>query len=81
MAPDPAVIVGSIGLIVAVVLLWFVPWGMAVVAGWDAAALAFLISVWVAGGAHDSLLYDKHHAHLKAQQDRRPQLRVGLGVT
>jgi uncharacterized membrane protein len=41
-----AVIVGSIGLIVAVVLLWFVPWGMAVVAGWDAAALAFLISVW-----------------------------------
>jgi uncharacterized membrane protein len=40
------VIVGSIGLIVAVVLLWFVPWGMAVVAGWDAAALAFLISVW-----------------------------------
>src|SRR6186997_396037 len=40
------VIVGAIGLIVAVVLLWFVPWGMAVVAGWDAAALAFLISVW-----------------------------------
>src|SRR5215213_4617934 len=40
------VIVGSIGLIVAVVLLWLVPWGMAVVAGWDAAALAFLISVW-----------------------------------
>jgi uncharacterized membrane protein len=40
------VIVGSIGLIVAVVLLWFVPPGMAVVAGWDAAALVFLISVW-----------------------------------
>ena len=40
------VIVGLIGLIVAVVLLWLVPWGMAVVAGWDAAALAFLISVW-----------------------------------
>jgi uncharacterized membrane protein len=40
------VIVGSIGLIVAVVLLWLVPWGMAVVAGWDAAAIAFLISVW-----------------------------------
>ena len=39
-------IVGSIGLIVAVVLVWFVPWGIAVVAGWDAAALAFLISVW-----------------------------------
>ena len=40
------VIVGSIGLIVAVVLAWLVPWGMAVVAGWDAAALTFLISVW-----------------------------------
>jgi uncharacterized membrane protein len=40
------VIVGSIGLIVAVVLVWFVPWGMAVVAGWDAAALAFLTTVW-----------------------------------
>ena len=39
-------IVASIGLIVAAVLLWFVPWGMAVVAGWDAAALAFLITVW-----------------------------------
>ena len=40
------VIVGAIGLIVAVVLIWFVPWGMAVVVGWDAAALVFLISVW-----------------------------------
>jgi uncharacterized membrane protein len=40
------VIVASMGLIVAAVLLWFVPLGMAVVAGWDAAALAFLITVW-----------------------------------
>jgi uncharacterized membrane protein len=39
-------IVGSIGLIVTVMLVFFVPWGMAVVAGWDAAALVFLISVW-----------------------------------
>jgi uncharacterized membrane protein len=41
-----AVIVGSIGLIVAFVLMWFVPRGLAVVAGWDSAALAFLVSVW-----------------------------------
>jgi uncharacterized membrane protein len=41
-----AVVVSSIGLIVVVVLVWFVPWGMAVVAGWDAAALAFLVSLW-----------------------------------
>jgi uncharacterized membrane protein len=40
------VIVGASGLIVAAALLWFVPWGVAVVTGWDVAALAFLISVW-----------------------------------
>jgi hypothetical protein len=40
------VIVGAIGLIVAVALLWFMPSGIAVVAGWDPAALAFLMSVW-----------------------------------
>jgi hypothetical protein len=34
-----AVVVSSIGLTVVVVLVWFVPWGMAVVAGWDAAVL------------------------------------------
>jgi hypothetical protein len=38
-----AVAVAAIGLAVAVVLLRFVPWEMAVVAGWDAAALAFLL--------------------------------------
>jgi uncharacterized membrane protein len=40
------VIVGCSGLIVAVVFFWFVPLEMAVVAGWDAAALAFLATVW-----------------------------------
>ncbi|HET9541402.1 MAG TPA: DUF1345 domain-containing protein [Candidatus Limnocylindria bacterium] len=39
-------IVGCSGLIVAVVLLWFVPLRMAAVAGWDAAALTFLATVW-----------------------------------
>ena len=39
-------IVGCSGLIVALAFFWFVPWGMAVVAGWDAAALAFLATVW-----------------------------------
>jgi uncharacterized membrane protein len=54
------VIVGSIGLLVVVVLVWFLPWGMAVVAGWDAAALAFLLSIWPiiirADGAHAAQL-------------------------
>jgi uncharacterized membrane protein len=39
-------VVAAIGLIVTLVLLLFVTWGIAVVAGWDAAALAFLISIW-----------------------------------
>lgn len=37
-----AVVVSAIGLLVVVVLVWFLPWGLAVVAGWDAAALTFL---------------------------------------
>jgi uncharacterized membrane protein len=41
-----AFVVAAIGLAVALALLRFAPWGMAVVAGWDAAALTFLISIW-----------------------------------
>ena len=39
-------IIGASGLIVAAALLWVMPWGVAVVTGWDVAALAFLVSVW-----------------------------------
>jgi uncharacterized membrane protein len=38
--------VAGIGLAVAVVLWLLEPWGLAVVGGWDAAALTFLASVW-----------------------------------
>jgi len=41
-----AVLVSSIGLTAMVVLVWFLPWGLAVVAGWDAAALTFLVTIW-----------------------------------
>jgi uncharacterized membrane protein len=41
-----AVIVSAVGLIVVVVLMRFVPWGLAVVVGWDAAALTLLVSIW-----------------------------------
>ena len=41
-----AVIVSAVGLIVVVVLLRFLPWGLAVVVGWDAAALTLLVSIW-----------------------------------
>src|SRR5690349_22077119 len=41
-----AVTVLIAGLIVAVVLLPFAPWGMALLGGWDAAALTFLLTIW-----------------------------------
>ncbi|MGH3339769.1 MAG: DUF1345 domain-containing protein [Propionibacteriaceae bacterium] len=41
-----AVVVSAVGLIVVVVLLRFLPWGLAVVVGWDAAALTLLVSIW-----------------------------------
>jgi uncharacterized membrane protein len=40
------VVVAFIGLLVALVLLPVVTWGLAVVGGWDAAALAFLLTIW-----------------------------------
>jgi uncharacterized membrane protein len=70
------VIVGSIGLIVAVVLLWFVPWGMAVVAGWDVAALAFLTSVWPIIIRADS----SHAAQLATREDETRGSATGLLV-
>jgi uncharacterized membrane protein len=41
-----AMTVMAVGLIVALLLLWFVTWESAVIAGWDAAAFTFLITVW-----------------------------------
>jgi uncharacterized membrane protein len=39
-------ILALIGLAVALVLMPILPWQSAVVAGWDAAALAYLMSIW-----------------------------------
>jgi len=51
-----AIIVVSVGVIVALVLLRFVVWELAVLGGWDAAALTFLATVWPiiirANGSH-----------------------------
>ena len=41
-----AVLVVSIGLFVALALVRFIAWELAVVGGWDAAALTFLMTVW-----------------------------------
>jgi len=41
-----AVTVFTAGVIVAVVLLPFVTWGLALAVGWDAAAVAYLLATW-----------------------------------
>jgi uncharacterized membrane protein len=46
LAMRRALTVLSAGLIVAVVLLPFVTWGLALAGGWDAAALTFLVTTW-----------------------------------
>jgi len=46
LAVRRAIVVAASGLIAVSALLPFVEWGIAVVAGWDVAALAFLASVW-----------------------------------
>jgi uncharacterized membrane protein len=65
LAMRRTIIVGASGLIVAVVLLWFVPWGLAAVAGWDVAALTFLASVWPIIARADS----SHAAQLARRED------------
>jgi uncharacterized membrane protein len=34
------------GLIAGLILIWFMTWALALVGGWDAAALAFLLATW-----------------------------------
>jgi uncharacterized membrane protein len=60
-----AIIVGTIGLIVALALLRIVPWELAGVVGWDAAALAFLMTVWPIIIRADSA----HAEHLATSED------------
>jgi hypothetical protein len=54
-----AVIVISIGLIVALALLRLIVWQLAVVGGWDAAALTFLMTVWPIIGRDDQAGHGK----------------------
>jgi uncharacterized membrane protein len=54
-----------IGLLVALVLVWLVSWELAVIAGWDASAFSFLLSIWpIIIGADSS-----HAAQLAARED------------
>ncbi|PWU51482.1 DUF1345 domain-containing protein [Micromonospora globispora] len=76
-----AVIVASIGLIVAVALLRLMTWELAAVGGWDAAALAFLLTIWPiiirADGSHTELLATREDE----TRGSAAVLLVGAGVT
>jgi uncharacterized membrane protein len=71
-----AVIVAVIGLIAALVLARFAPWELAVVGGWNAAAAAFLGTVWPivfrADGAHTE--------HLATREDTTRGYAAGLVI-
>ncbi|MEH0935081.1 DUF1345 domain-containing protein [Micromonospora psammae] len=76
-----AVIVAGIGFIVALALLPSMTWQLAVVGGWDAAALAFLITVWPV-----ILRADSSHTETLAMREDETRvtaavLLVGAGVT
>jgi uncharacterized membrane protein len=71
-----AAVVVVIGLVVAVLLLGFLPWGLAVVGGWDAAALAFLMIVWPI-----ILRADSPHAELAGRESGAQRvLLIGVAV-
>jgi hypothetical protein len=61
-----AVIVAYIGAIVALALLPFVTWELAVVGGWDAAALTFLATIWPIIARADSA----HTEQLATREDQ-----------
>ncbi|GAA4569010.1 DUF1345 domain-containing protein [Micromonospora coerulea] len=76
-----AVIVASIGLLVALALLPFVTWELATVGGWDAAALAFLLTIWPI-----IIRADSSHTEMLATREDETRgtaavLLVGAGVT
>ncbi|MGW9196554.1 DUF1345 domain-containing protein [Micromonospora chersina] len=76
-----AVIVASIGLIVALALLPFITWKLAAIVGWDAAALAFLLTIWPI-----IIRADSSHTELLATREDETRgtaavLLVGAGVT
>ncbi|HEX3714872.1 MAG TPA: DUF1345 domain-containing protein [Trebonia sp.] len=68
------------GLIVAVLLLPFVTWGLALVVGWDAAALAFLLNIWPVIIRADSSLAPQLAAREDKTQGFARLLLVGASV-
>jgi hypothetical protein len=68
------------GLIVAAVLLPFVTWGLALVGGWDAAALAVLLAIWPVIIRADSSLAPQLAAREDETEGSARALLVGASV-
>ena len=68
------------GVIVAVALLPFVPWPMTLVAGWDAAALTVLLTIWPVIIRADSSLAPQLAAREDETEDSTRALLVGASV-
>ena len=70
----------TVGVIVTVVLLPFVTWAMALVAGWDAAALTVLLSIWPVIIRANSSLAPQLAAREDETEDSTRVLLVGASV-
>ena len=68
------------GLIVAVVLLPFVTWALALTGGWDAAALTFLLTIWPIIVRADSSRAPQLAAREDQTEGSARTLLVGAGV-
>jgi uncharacterized membrane protein len=75
-----AVIAASIGLIVGLLLLRFVTWELAVVGGWDAAALTFLMTIWPIIIRADSAHAERFATREDETRGTAAVLLVGAGV-
>ena len=70
----------TVGVIVAVALLPFVTWAMTLVAGWDAAALTVLLTIWPVIIRADSSLAPQLAAREDETEDSTRALLVGASV-
>jgi uncharacterized membrane protein len=70
----------SVGVIVAVALLPFVTWAMTLVAGWDAATLTVLLTIWPVIIRADSSLAPQLAAREDETEDSARALLVGASV-
>src|SRR5690242_8835567 len=75
-----AVTVLVAGLVVALALLPFTTWGLTLVAGWDAAAITFLLAIWPVIIRADSSRAAQLAAHEDETEGSARALLVGASV-